>query len=63
MRQAGGVVCRLSTPIACCTVPEEGSVEKSLSYQARRELLQQTVALFAANAALLGIALTVTKLT
>src|SRR5437879_11279140 len=28
----------------------------------RRELLQQTAALFAANAALLGIALTVTKL-
>ena len=36
-----GGVCRLSTPIARCTFPEEGSVEKSLSYQARREVLQQ----------------------
>jgi hypothetical protein len=42
MRQTGGGVCRHSTPIARCTFPEEGSVEKSLSYQARRELLQQT---------------------
>jgi hypothetical protein len=42
MRQTGGGVCRLSTPIARCTFPEEGSVEKSLSYQARREVLQQT---------------------
>src|SRR3984893_14683314 len=43
MRQPGGGVCRLRTPIACCTSPEEGSVEQSLSYQARRALLQQTV--------------------
>src|SRR3989440_6666263 len=43
MRQTGGGVCRLRTPIARCTFPEEGSVEKSLSYQARRELLQQAV--------------------
>ena len=38
-----GGVCRLRTRIACCTSPEEGSVEQSLSYQARRALLQQTV--------------------
>ena len=37
MRQTGGGVCRLSALIARCTFPEEGSVEKSLSYQARRE--------------------------
>ena len=43
MRQTGGGVCRLNTPIACCAFPKEGSVEKSLSYQARRALLQQTV--------------------
>jgi Integrase core domain len=43
MRQTGGIVCRLRKQIARCTFPEEGSVEKSLSYQARRELLQQTV--------------------
>ena len=43
MRQPGGGVCRLRTRIACCTSPEEGSVEQSLSYQARRALLQQTV--------------------
>src|SRR3984893_2664620 len=43
MRQTGAGVCRLRTPIACCTSPEEGSVEQSLSYQARRALLQQTV--------------------
>jgi hypothetical protein len=42
MRQTGGVICRLGTPIARCTFPEEGSVEKSLSDQARREVLQQT---------------------
>ena len=42
MRQTGGGVCRLRTPIARCTFPEEESVEKSLSYQARREWLQQT---------------------
>src|SRR5437660_8072078 len=41
MRQAGGGVCRLNTPVACCIVPEEGRVEKPLSYQARREVLQQ----------------------
>src|SRR6267154_5975133 len=43
MRQTGGRVCRLRTQLACCTFPEEGSVEKSLRYQARRALLQQTV--------------------
>src|SRR5205814_8174918 len=42
MRQPGGGVCRLRTPIACCAFPKEGSVEKSLRYQARRALLQQT---------------------
>src|SRR5437868_6493659 len=42
MRQTGEAVCRLSTSIACCTFPEEGSMEKSLRYQASRELLQQT---------------------
>jgi hypothetical protein len=41
MRQTGGVVCRLNKQIARCTFPEEGSVEKLLSYQTRRELLQQ----------------------
>ena len=41
MRQARGVVCHLSKQIARCTFPEEGSVEKSSSYQARREVLQQ----------------------
>ena len=43
MRQIGRGVCRLRTPIACCTSPEEGSMEQSLSYQARRALFQQTV--------------------
>src|SRR5437763_5700684 len=43
MRQPGGGVCRLRTRIACCAFPKEGSVEQSLSYQARRALLQQTV--------------------
>src|SRR5438874_4485985 len=43
MRQPGGGVCRLHTPIVRCAFPEEGSVDKSLSYQARRALLQQTV--------------------
>ena len=42
MRQPGGGVCRLRTRIACYTSPEEGNVEQSLSYQARRALLQQT---------------------
>jgi hypothetical protein len=42
MRQTGGGVCRFNTPIACCAFPKEGSVEQSLSYQARRALLQQT---------------------
>src|SRR5437762_8537591 len=37
----GGVVCRLHQQIARCTFPEEGSVAKSLRYQARREVLQQ----------------------
>jgi hypothetical protein len=41
MRQTGGVVCRLHKPIARCTFPEQGSLEKSLSSQARREVLQQ----------------------
>ena len=43
MRQPGGGVCRLHTPIVRCAFPAEGSVDKSLSYQARRELLQQAV--------------------
>src|SRR5438876_6433113 len=43
MRQTGDGVCRLRTPIACCAFPKEGSVEQSLSYQARRALLQQAV--------------------
>src|SRR5690348_11429543 len=43
MRQTGEGVCRLRTPIACCAFPKEGRVEKSLSYQARRALLQQAV--------------------
>jgi hypothetical protein len=43
MRQPGAGVCRLRTQPACCTSPEERSVEQSLSYQARRALLQQTV--------------------
>ena len=43
MRQTGGGVCRLRTPISRCAFPKEGSVAKSLSYQARRALLQQTV--------------------
>jgi hypothetical protein len=33
-----GVVCHISKQIARRTFPEAGSVEKSLSYQARREL-------------------------
>jgi hypothetical protein len=41
MRQTGGVVCRLRIQIARCAFPEEGSVEKSLRYQARRDVLQQ----------------------
>ncbi len=41
MRQAGGGVFRLNTPIVCCIFPEEGRVEKPLSYQATREVLQQ----------------------
>src|SRR6266513_1831002 len=43
MRQTRGGVCRLRTQISRCTSPEEGTVEQSLSYQARRALLQQTV--------------------
>ncbi len=43
MRQTGGGVCRLRTRSACYTSPEEGSVEKSLRFQARRALLQQAV--------------------
>src|SRR5579859_1587959 len=43
MRQTGRGVCRLRTPIAPCAFPKEGSEEQSLSYQARRALLQQTV--------------------
>jgi hypothetical protein len=46
MRQPGEesvAACRLRTPIASCAFPKEGSVEQSLSYQARRTLLQQTV--------------------
>jgi hypothetical protein len=43
MRQTRGVVCRLHKLISPYAFPEEGSVEKSLSYQARRELLQQAL--------------------
>src|SRR6266480_2558534 len=43
MRQTRGGVCRLRTQISRCAFPKEGSVEKSLNYQARRALLQQTV--------------------
>src|SRR5256884_25033 len=43
MRQTRGGVCRLRTQISRCAFPKEGSVEKSLRYQARRALLQQTV--------------------
>src|SRR6266516_3615230 len=43
MRQTGRGVCRHRTPIAPCAFPKEGSVEQSLSYQARRALLQRTV--------------------
>ena len=43
MRQRGEGVCRLRTPTARSAFPKEGSVEQSLSYQARRALLQQTV--------------------
>jgi Integrase core domain len=43
MRQTGGGVCRLSKPIARCAFPKEGSLEQSLSYQARRALLQQAI--------------------
>jgi hypothetical protein len=46
MRQIGGIVCRLHKQIARCTFSEEGSVEKSLSYQARRALLHQAVPLY-----------------
>jgi hypothetical protein len=46
MRQIGGIVCRLHKQIARCTFPEEGGVEKSLSYQARRALLHQAVPLY-----------------
>jgi len=46
MRQIGGLVCRLHKQIARCTFPEEGSMEKSLSYQARRALLHQAVPLY-----------------
>src|SRR6266571_6357416 len=43
MRQTRGGVCLHRTKISRCAFPKEGSVEKSLSYQARRALLQQTV--------------------
>src|SRR5436853_7923743 len=43
MRQTRGGVCRLRTQISRCAFPKEGIVEKSLRYQARRALLQQTV--------------------
>lgn len=35
------MVCRLSNQVTRCMLPEERRVEKSLSYQARRELLQR----------------------
>jgi len=41
MRQTGGVVCHLRMPVAQCTFPEERRVEQSLSFQAKREVLQQ----------------------
>ena len=40
MRQTRGGVCHLRTQISRCAFSKEGSVEKSLSYQARRALLQ-----------------------
>src|SRR5947208_16154473 len=43
MRQTRGGVCRLRTQSSRWAFPKEGSVEKSLRYQARRALLQQTV--------------------
>src|SRR5947209_6998381 len=43
MMQTRGGVRRLRTLISRCAVPKEGSVAKSLRYQARRALLQQTV--------------------
>src|SRR5439155_10030495 len=44
MRQTRGGVCRLHKQIARYASPEERRVEKSLSYQARREVLQQVAA-------------------
>src|SRR5690348_694955 len=41
MRQPGGGVCRLYKQIARSASPEERKMEKSLRYQARREVLQQ----------------------
>jgi hypothetical protein len=41
MRQTVGVVCHLRMPVAQCTFPEERRVEQSLSFQAKREVLQQ----------------------
>jgi hypothetical protein len=43
MRQTGGRACRLRTQIAQRAFPKGGSVDKSLSYQARRALLHQAV--------------------
>ena len=41
MRQTRGGVCRLHKQIARYASPEERRMEKSLRYQARREVLQQ----------------------
>src|SRR5437588_12900639 len=41
MRQTGGGACRLHKQIARSASPEERRMEKSLRYQARREVLQQ----------------------
>ncbi len=41
MRKTRGGACRLHKQIARYASPEERSVEKPLSYQARREVLQQ----------------------
>src|SRR5260370_28195149 len=43
MREKGGGIWSLRTQIGGWAIPKEGSVEKSLRYQARRALLQQTV--------------------
>jgi hypothetical protein len=39
LRHTGGVMCRLNTPIACCSLTYKGRVERSLRFQAKREVL------------------------